>query len=116
MKNVVDTKSLVGDKCWYKNNLLHREDGPANIGEDGYESWYFEGKRHREDGPAQIFSNGTKIWYKKNNYHREDGPAVIYPNGEKEWWIDDESLTKEAWWERLSDEMKIKALFNGEGV
>jgi len=24
-----------GEKCWYKNGNLHREDGPAVVGKDG---------------------------------------------------------------------------------
>ena len=115
MKNVVDTKSLVGDNCWYKNNLLHREDGPANIGEDGSESWYFEGFRHREGGPAFTTPSGYKSWWFMGKRHRFDGPAIIAPNGSKKWFLHDESLSKEQWWEKLSDDQKLKALFNGEG-
>jgi hypothetical protein len=52
-----------GDQCWYKNDLRHREDGPAIIGSNGTKKWYFEGKLHRTDGPAVIYSWGSKYWY-----------------------------------------------------
>jgi hypothetical protein len=105
-----------GVKSWYKNDKLHREDGPARIWENGAECWYRDGKIHREDGPARTWGDGTKEWWINDNLHREDGPAKIWPNGEKEWWLNYYFLSKEAWWESISDEMKVKALFNGEGV
>jgi hypothetical protein len=52
-----------GDKYWYLNDELHREDGPAIEDSDGDKSWYLNGKRHREDGPAIEHSNGDKSWY-----------------------------------------------------
>jgi hypothetical protein len=43
--------------------MLHREDGPAVEGYDGYKAWYINGKRHREDGPAVEGADGSKYWY-----------------------------------------------------
>lgn len=43
---------------------------------------------HREDGPAQIWNNGNKSWWKNNKLHRTNGPAVISISGYKAWWID----------------------------
>ena len=39
----------------------------------GDKSWYLNGKLHREDGPATIFSNGDG-WYYLNDirYSKED--------------------------------------------
>jgi hypothetical protein len=51
------------ERHWYKNNNLHREDGPAIEYADGTKYWYKEGKRHREDGPAVEYPDGTKYWY-----------------------------------------------------
>lgn len=48
--------------CWYKNGLLHREDGPAHISLIGGKVWYNEGMVHREDGPAIEYSTGDKSW------------------------------------------------------
>jgi hypothetical protein len=52
-----------GGKLWYKNDLLHRTDGPAIIYLYGYRAWYFEGKLHRTDGPAVIYPDGDEYWY-----------------------------------------------------
>ena len=52
-----------GDKFWYLNNLLHREDGPAVEWADSNKSWYLNGKLHREDGPAIEWSDGDKDYY-----------------------------------------------------
>ena len=48
----------------YKNNKLHREDGPAVIDSDGYKAWYKNGLCHRDDGPAVIRDDGSKAWCK----------------------------------------------------
>jgi hypothetical protein len=71
------------------------------------------GKLHRLDGPAVKWEDHFEEWYQEGKLHREEGPAVIYSNGKEKWWIDDVNLTKEEWWEQLSDEQKLKALFNG---
>ena len=52
-----------GDKSWYRNGKLHREDGPAIEYSDGDEHWYLNGERHREDGPAIERPNGDKFWF-----------------------------------------------------
>jgi hypothetical protein len=52
-----------GNKWWFLNDKLHREDGHAVEGGDGYKSWYINGKRHREDGPAIEGYNGSKEWW-----------------------------------------------------
>lgn len=51
-------------------------------------AWYKEGLLHREDGPALIMNDGTKFWYRNGLWHRENGPAVEWANGHKEWWIE----------------------------
>ena len=80
---------LDGDKWWYKNGNLHREDGPAIEWIDGSKFWYKNDKLHREDGPALEYSDGKKCWYKEGERHREDGPAVEWTDGTKEWWLKD---------------------------
>jgi hypothetical protein len=52
-----------GNKEWYLNGNLHREDGPAVENDDGSKWWYLNGKLHREDGPASEGVNGDKYWY-----------------------------------------------------
>ena len=105
--------------AWYRNGELHREGGPAVIWAHGKKEWFLNGKRHRLDGPAIIFAEGAEYWFKNNELHREDGPAIYFIHGEKQWlqwWLNGFNLTKEEWWERLPHEMKVKALFNGEGL
>jgi hypothetical protein len=77
---------------WYKNGLLHREDGPAiayfREGELGEVIWFKQGKRHNTKQPnIFLLENGTSsiTWYYENWLHREDGPASYYEkaNGER---------------------------------
>lgn len=58
--------------------------------EDGYKEWYKEGLLHREDGPAREYPNGTKYWYKNGLLHRENGPAIEYFDKSKIWSIEGE--------------------------
>ena len=41
-----------GDRFWYLNDELHREDGPAVELSNGYKEWFLNGVRHRAEGPA----------------------------------------------------------------
>jgi hypothetical protein len=52
-----------GTKCWYLNDKLHREDGPAVVYKDGDRFWYLNGQLHRTDGPAVEFKDGDKRWF-----------------------------------------------------
>ncbi len=53
-----------GDKFWYKDDQLHREDGPAIEFALGRSKWWYKyGKIHREDGPAVENFDGINIWY-----------------------------------------------------
>lgn len=57
------TKLPDGGSRWFKNGVLHREDGPAVEYPDGSKYWYLNGFPHREDGPAKENSYGAKQWY-----------------------------------------------------
>ena len=59
------------------------------IDDDGDVFWYKDNLLHREDGPAVEWESGTKKWYKNGELHREDGPAIEYSYGNKEWWLND---------------------------
>src|SRR5271165_5853707 len=90
-----------GDKCWYLNNQLHREDGPAIEYSNGNKYWYLNGQLHRvevdpETGltmPAIERANGDKRWYLNGELHRvevdpETGltmSAIEYASGYKSW-------------------------------
>jgi hypothetical protein len=39
-----------GDKHWYLNGKLHREDGPAIEYSNGYKAWYLNDKSLTEEG------------------------------------------------------------------
>ena len=64
---------------------------------------YFEGKQpvgtivHREDGPAMITDDGSKFWCYEGRYHRLDGPAVNMSWGKKRWFIFNTLLSEEEW-------------------
>jgi len=53
---------------------------------DGDKDWYQNGELHRENGPAIEYGNGGKVWYQNSELHRLDGPAIEYAGGGKEWW------------------------------
>ena len=84
-----------GDKYWYLNGEIHREDGPAVEWADGSKFWWLNGKLHREDGPAKEWANGDKYWYLNDKLHREDGPAIECANGDKCWYLNGEGMTQE---------------------
>ncbi len=70
MSHAVDY--LDGTKTYFKDNKLHRIDGPAFIDSDGTEKWFFHGK-----------------------LHRTDGLAIVYPDGKEEWCVYDERIEKQ---------------------
>jgi hypothetical protein len=76
-----------GNKYWYLNDQLHREDGPAIEHVSGNKAWYLHGQLYREDGPAIEYTNGDKDWYLHGQRHREDGPAVERWDGRKYWFL-----------------------------
>ena len=84
-----------GDKEWWLNGKLHREDGPAVEGANGNKVWYLNGNCHREDGPAVEYAGGDKEWYLNGDLHREDGPAIECVNGTKVWCLNDEEVDPE---------------------
>jgi len=69
----------------------------VKVYENGDKFWYLNGKLHREDGPAVECANGDKFWYLNGNLHREDGPAIEYTSGSKFWYLNGEELTEEEW-------------------
>lgn len=84
-----------GNKSWYKNGQLHREDGPAVECADGTKIWYRNDQVHRENGPAIECINGTKIWYFNGKLHRKDGPAVEHVDGIKSWFINGQEFSEQ---------------------
>ena len=50
-------------KIWYRNGIVHRDDGPAIERADRTQEWYAEGIRHCENGPALISADGERHWF-----------------------------------------------------
>lgn len=88
-----------GCQYWYRWGKLHREGGPAILG-DNYEAWYVFGTPHREDGPAIIY-HGIHHWYRWGKYHREDGPALTCSDGEIYWFLNGVELSPLEYYELL---------------
>jgi len=77
-----------------RNEVFHRDDGPAVIilfpnGKIKEEIYFIEGKKHRENGPAVIFYSESGIiirqeYFIKGIAHNENGPAITthFINGE----------------------------------
>lgn len=61
---------------------------------DGTKHWYKDDNLHREDGPAVIYPNGARFWYINDQLHREDGPAAVHPNGNMSWFLHGVEYTK----------------------
>jgi hypothetical protein len=62
-----------GNQIWCnKKGQFHREDGPAYINPDGYQSWYTNGKYHHTN----------KSFQKAANLSDEDMTAMILKYGD----------------------------------
>ena len=59
---------------------------------NGNKEYYKDFKLHRDNGPAIIYSDGSKEWYKEGLLHRLDGPAAEYSDGSKYWFYNDEKI------------------------
>ena len=101
-----------GNRYWYKDDKLHREDGPAVECVDGLKVWFINGLRHREDGPAHINRTGTRRWYLNDKLHREDGPSVETSYGEKEWFLCGRELSKKEWTIKMRRKKLIELLID----
>ncbi|ANB50191.1 hypothetical protein [Powai lake megavirus] len=80
--------TTTGTKIWYKGNLIHRDELPAMICENGTQKWYQYGEYSRpNDLPCIVGDTGTQIWYVDGEIERAgDKPAVIEPNGTQKWY------------------------------
>lgn len=80
-----------------ENGLLHCEDGPAMIFEDGEELYYNHGKLYGKTY-KDFTMNGNNVTGKLTVFfetdeegwdfpHRWDGPAIVFPDKKEEWWV-----------------------------
>jgi hypothetical protein len=67
----------------------------VKVYDNGDRSWYQNGSLQREDGPAIEYADGGKSWYQNDKLHRLDGPAIEDADGGKEWYIEGKELTEE---------------------
>ena len=74
----------------------------VKVYDNGDKSWYLNGKLHREDGPAVEYADGSKSWCLNGKLHREDGPAIEWANGDKWWYLNGEKVTEEVHKKRTS--------------
>ena len=67
----------------------------VEVNENGDKFWYLNGQLHREDGPAREYADGSKSWWLNDQRHRVDGPACEWSDGHKSWYLNGERLTEE---------------------
>jgi hypothetical protein len=74
--------SNIGDysyEAYYDaQGVLHKEDGPARIWNDGVEEWYINGRLHRDNDLPAFKGRNKQIWYQHGKVHRVGKPAVLY--------------------------------------
>jgi hypothetical protein len=48
-------KGILTTECWFKNGIMHRDNGPAWINHNnGYRMWVIKGNRQKEETPSYI--------------------------------------------------------------
>jgi hypothetical protein len=106
------SKILIEQK--HKNRVWTKDNQPELIIDDyGNKEWWLNGRLHREDGPAIEDTDGYKAWVFKGEYHRADGPAIEHINGEKEWYLNGNyCFNKEQWFSKLTPEQQYNYLWN----
>lgn len=57
-------------KQYYKDGLLHKEDGPSVLSKD-FKAWQKNGELHRIDGPAVEWADGKKFWCLDGEHYEE---------------------------------------------
>ena len=84
----------------------------VKVYDDGDREWYLNGKLHREDGPAIEWANGDKSWYLNDERHREDGPAIEWVDGSKYWYLNGTEYTEAEWKAKLNPvkELSVKEI------
>ncbi len=63
-------------------------------------------------GVVYAYYSSCYLWLVNRIVHRDDGPAMISYNGDKIWWLNGCIYSQEEWFDKLTPEQQIKALFN----
>jgi len=85
---------------------MKQNEPKLEIDEDGNKRWYLNCLLHREDGPAVEWASGIKCWYLNGQRHRKDGPAIEYADGNKFWWVNGVPLTEEEFNQKMNKQKK----------
>ena len=60
---------------------------------DGLVQWLNDkGHVHREDGPAEVWNDGEQYWYRHGRSHFAHGPADLWADGRMAWFEDSKLL------------------------
>lgn len=71
-------QDIAGHKVHFRNGMIHCDDGPAIVCDDGSKAWFSNGLIHNFMKPAIKWGNGDyEFWY-EGKRHRLCGPAVVY--------------------------------------
>lgn len=84
-----------GTMLWFKDNLIHNENGPAVIYKNGDVQWVQNNIVHRIGGPA-IETKTSFTWYRWGKFHRLCGPAADnYLLNNASWYINDVRISSQ---------------------
>ena len=98
--NLTRFVDLDGHICWRnENGQFHHPELPAIEYLSGEKFWYFNGNLSREDGPA-VISGDSEEWWLHGKLHRIGGPALILPD-KYIWYIENKRYTAEEYIEKL---------------
>ncbi len=88
-----------GSIFFYKNGVVDNGDEPAIISNNGNKRWYKDGFLHRENDLPATESKFLIEWFKHGLAHRENGPAAIFflPQDEvlNKWYLEGKQYTEE---------------------
>jgi hypothetical protein len=105
-------------KKWYKNGILHRDEGPADIfitNTSKRFSYYKDGEFHRIGAPASIYIvDGIVcelVYYLNGKEHNPVGPSYIYYHSrgvDTEYFFNDVPINKDLFFKKLEERLGIK--------
>ena len=87
--------------CKDRNKIKTFDKQVFRVSQFGDKWWYLNGKIHRENGPAIEYRNGDKEWYLNGKIHRENGPAIEWADGTKHWYLNGRCYTESDYWKEL---------------
>lgn len=58
--------------CWFKQGLLHNENGPAIQYPDYRKDWYVNGEKHIEEKPNAFYQDSDNEWWIEGTQYSEE--------------------------------------------